>query len=75
MRNLSQLKGTVLLEQSDDLLPGEQLDAWHCFSIPNGDSDLRGRESLLGHGDDKISDGPGSVRNPSRSPSLEGGDS
>lgn len=40
MRNLSKLGVTVLLEEPDDLLAGEELDAGHGFPVPDGDSDL-----------------------------------
>lgn len=74
MHNLLYSLLTTLLQQPDDLLPGQQLDARHCLSVPDGNSDLRGGEAFLGHRDDEISDGPGSVGHPSGSPAFEGRD-
>ena len=55
---------TVLLEETDDLLSGEELDAGDGFLISDGDTDLGGRHSLLCHGDDEIADGAGGVCDP-----------
>lgn len=74
MRNLVNFLLTTLLQQPDDLLSGQQLDARHSFSVPDSDSDLRGREAFLGHRNDEISDGPGGVGHPSGSPAFEGRD-
>ena len=65
---------TILLQQTDDLLTGQQLDTGNCLSVPNGNSNLRGRKSLLGHSDDKVSDGARGVSHPSSSPALEWSD-
>ena len=75
MRILTNTVLTSLLEEPDDLLPGEQLDAGHCLSVPDGDTDLGWRQSFFGHGDDEISDGPRGVGDPASSSSFEGGHS
>ena len=74
-RNLSQLIFTIFLEQPDDLLASEQLDAGDCFLVSNGDADLGWGHALLGHGDDKLTDALGSVGNPLGTSPLEGGHS
>ena len=75
MRNLLKPQLTTLLQQSYNLLPSEQLDTRHCFSVPNGDSDLRRSKAFLGHCYDKISNGSGRMCYPSRSSAFEGCDS
>ena len=65
----------MLLEKTHDLLASQQLDAGHCLSVPNGHSDLRGRKSLLGHGDDEVADGTRGVCDPASSSALEWRDS
>ena len=54
----------MLLEETDDLLTSEELDAGNSLLVSDDDTDLRGGHSLLGHGDDQIADGSGGVCDP-----------
>lgn len=74
MRNLSECGCTVLLEEPDDLLAGEELDAGDGLLVSDDDTDLGWGETFLGHGDDKLADALGGVRDPFGGSSLEGGD-
>jgi hypothetical protein len=65
---------TVFLQETHDLLSGKQFDTGDSFLVSDGDTDLGGAHSLLGHGDDEIGDGPGGVCDPARGSSLEGSD-
>jgi len=55
---------TILLEETDDLLAGEELDAGDGFLVSDDDTDLGGRHTLFSHGDDQITDGSGGVCDP-----------
>ena len=74
MGNLSEPRRTILLEEPDNLLAGEELDAGNGLLVSDDDTDLGWGETFLGHGDDEFADALGGVGDPLGGPALEWSD-
>jgi hypothetical protein len=66
---------SILLKETDDLLTSEELNAGNSFLISDSNTDLGRRHALLGHSNDEITDGSGSVCDPTGGSSFEWSDS